>query len=65
MRSVVLTAVAVGVLLALTAAAETDFDVVVYGSSPAGIAAATAAGKLGMRVALYGKVIASYRTLHH
>lgn len=30
-----------------------DFDVVVYGSSPAGISAAVAAGSLGMRVALY------------
>ena len=39
-------------LLASTAAAP-DYDVVVYGSTPAGIAAATAAGTLGMRVALY------------
>ena len=30
-----------------------DYDVVVYGSSPAGIAAAVAAGRLGLRVALY------------
>ena len=30
-----------------------DYDVVVYGSSPAGVAAATAAGRLGLRVALY------------
>ena len=30
-----------------------QFDVVVYGSSPAGVAAAVAAGRLGMRVALY------------
>ena len=30
-----------------------DYDVVVYGSSPAGIAAATAAGTLGMRVGLF------------
>ena len=30
-----------------------DYDVVVYGSSPAGIAAAVAAGTLGMRVALF------------
>ena len=29
------------------------WDVVVYGSSPAGIAAATAAGHLGLRVAVY------------
>ena len=35
------------------AKAAVDFDVVVYGSSPAGIAAAVAAGKLGMNVALY------------
>lgn len=33
--------------------AAVDYDVVVYGSSPAGIAAATAAGQLGMNVALY------------
>ena len=36
-----------------SAAAAPDYDVVVYGSTPAGIAAATAAGRLGMRVALY------------
>jgi ribulose 1,5-bisphosphate synthetase/thiazole synthase len=35
------------------ATAATDYDVVVYGSTPAGIAAATAAARLGMRVALY------------
>ena len=35
------------------AAAAVDYDVVVYGSTPAGIAAATAAGHLGMRVAIY------------
>lgn len=48
-------------LLALTtagagaadAAAAADFDVVVFGSTPAGIAAATAAGQLGCTVALY------------
>ena len=34
-------------------AAAADYDVVVYGSSPAGIAAATAAGVLGLKVALY------------
>jgi hypothetical protein len=38
---------------ALSAAAATTFDVVVYGSSPAGVAAATAAGRLGLSVALY------------
>eukprot|EP00039_Didymoeca_costata_P000628 m.46563 g.46563 ORF g.46563 m.46563 type:complete len:674 (+) comp10386_c0_seq2:163-2184(+) len=32
---------------------DVDYDVVVYGSTPAGIAAATAAGVLGMKVALY------------
>eukprot|EP00756_Hemistasia_phaeocysticola_P046421 Hpha_TRINITY_DN20201_c0_g1::TRINITY_DN20201_c0_g1_i1::g.168252::m.168252 len=30
-----------------------DYDVVVYGSSPAGIGAATAAGRLGLRVAVF------------
>eukprot|EP01052_Picozoa_sp_SAG31_P050103 SAG31_NODE_11286_length_1046_cov_1.178458_2_plen_95_part_00 len=30
-----------------------DFDVLVYGSTPAGIAAATAAGQLGMKVAVF------------
>lgn len=39
-------------LLLAAAAAAPDFDVVVYGSSPAGIAAATAAGHLGMKVAV-------------
>jgi len=33
--------------------AAMDYDVVVYGSTPAGIAAATAAGHLGLRVAVY------------
>lgn len=37
----------------LPAAAAVDYDVVVYGSSPAGVAAATAAATLGLRVALY------------
>jgi len=36
-----------------TALSAPDYDVVVYGSSPAGIAAATAAGTLGLNVALY------------
>jgi hypothetical protein len=41
-------------LLSAGAAAPTpDFDVVVYGSSPAGISAATAAATLGMKVALF------------
>jgi flavin-dependent dehydrogenase len=42
-------------LSSLVAAASVDYDVdvLVYGSSPAGIAAATAAGHLGMSVALY------------
>ncbi len=34
-------------------AGDVDFDVVVYGSTPGGIAAATAAGRLGMSVGLY------------
>ena len=38
---------------ALASAAAVDYDVVVYGSTPAGIAAATAAGQLGMSVAIY------------
>jgi hypothetical protein len=44
-----------GLLLfaALGAATAATFDVVVYGSSPAGVAAATAAGRLGLSVALY------------
>ena len=41
------------VLASAWASDALHFDVVVYGSSPAGIAAATAAGHLGMRVALY------------
>lgn len=42
-------------LLAIPIAAGLDYsyDVVVYGATPAGIAAATAAGHLGMSVALY------------
>lgn len=40
-------------LLASVGAAAPQWDVVVYGSSPAGVAAATAAGRLGMRVALF------------
>ena len=39
--------------MAASAWAAVDYDVVVYGSTPAGIAAATAAGHLGMSVALY------------
>ena len=34
-------------------AAAPAWDVVVYGSSPAGIAAATAAGELGLRTAIF------------
>ena len=37
---------------ATVAAADPDYDVVVYGSSPSGIAAATAAGRLGLTVAV-------------
>jgi hypothetical protein len=43
LHALLLPAIAVGV----------NYDVVVYGSSPAGIAAAVAAGTLGMNVALY------------
>lgn len=43
---------ACALLCALHAMAAVDFDVVVYGSTPAGIAAASAAGQLGMKVAL-------------
>jgi len=39
--------------LALAAAPAFDYDVVVYGSSPAGVAAATAASTLGLSVALF------------
>ena len=41
-------------LAVATAVAAVEYDVVVYGSTPAGIAAATAAGQLGMNVAVYG-----------
>eukprot|EP00041_Stephanoeca_diplocostata_P023361 m.572586 g.572586 ORF g.572586 m.572586 type:complete len:284 (+) comp22271_c1_seq2:44-895(+) len=44
---------ACALLCAPASIAAVDFDVVVYGSTPAGIAAATAAGHLGMKVALY------------
>ena len=37
----------------MAGAEQHDFDVIVYGSPPAGIAAATAAGRLGMHVAIY------------
>ena len=40
-------------VLPLCTVAAVDFDVVVYGSTPAGIAAAVAAGQLGMHVALF------------
>jgi hypothetical protein len=46
-------AVAHLLLATVVAAAAVDFDVVVYGSTPAGIAAATAAGQLGMKVAVF------------
>lgn len=36
-----------------TESAAADWDVVVYGSTPAGIAAAVAAGQLGMKVAVF------------
>jgi len=41
------------VCLSSVTMAAVDFDVVVYGSTPAGVAAATAAGFLGMKVALF------------
>ena len=45
----------VTLLVALTppTSADNDYDLIVYGSSPAGIAAAVAAGQLGLSVALY------------
>mgnify|MGYP000875904871 CR=1 FL=1 len=45
----------VTLLLALTppTSGDNDYDLIVYGSSPAGIAAAVAAGQLGLAVALY------------
>jgi hypothetical protein len=48
-----LLAATLGATGSVPGATAPDYDVVVYGSSPAGIAAATAAGQLGMRVALY------------
>jgi hypothetical protein len=48
-----LTALALATAGAAAAATAAPWDVVVYGSTPAGIAAAVAAGRLGMRVALY------------
>ena len=44
---------ALSLLTALAAIGTPDYDVVVYGSTPAGVAAATAAGHLGMKVALF------------
>eukprot|EP01046_Picozoa_sp_COSAG06_P002021 COSAG06_NODE_68_length_26072_cov_68.140377_12_plen_112_part_00 len=41
------------ICLPAAAATAPPWDVVVYGSTPAGIAAATAAGRLGLKVALY------------
>lgn len=43
-------------MLANVATAAVDYDVVVYGSSPAGIAAATAAGTLGMKVCSWRRI---------
>ena len=40
-------------LLLVSAASAVDYDVVVYGSTPAGISGATAAAQLGARVALF------------
>ena len=45
--------VTLSLLTALAITSLPDYDVVVYGSTPAGIAAATAAGHLGMKVALF------------
>eukprot|EP00051_Salpingoeca_urceolata_P031355 m.11319 g.11319 ORF g.11319 m.11319 type:complete len:647 (-) comp3972_c0_seq1:78-2018(-) len=53
MRLVGLLAVVVLGWLHGSVSAAVDYDVVVYGSTPAGVAAATAAGQLGMSVALY------------
>lgn len=41
------------VAVAAAAASPPEFDVVVYGASCAGVAAAVAAGQLGMKVGLY------------
>ena len=49
-------AVATAMLVTVIAGArvaDNQWDVVVYGSTPSGIAAATAAGRLGLKVALY------------
>ena len=40
-------------VLALATAAAPTYDVVVYGSTPAGIAASVSAGTLGLKVALF------------
>ena len=51
-RCIALSPLILGILAAASPAAY-NYDVVVYGSSPAGVAAATAAGRLGLKVALY------------
>jgi hypothetical protein len=54
LSALLLAGVSAAAAAAVAAAAPAlDFDVVVYGSSPAGVAAAVAAGTLGLRVALY------------
>jgi hypothetical protein len=53
MARAVAAASALAAAAAAAAPASPAWDVVVYGSTPAGIAAATAAGRLGLRVALY------------
>lgn len=45
--------VAAATAAAAAASAAPAYDVLVYGSSPAGVAAAVAAGRLGLRVGLY------------
>ena len=48
-----LMAVAAAAAAVVAAASQPEFDVVVYGASCAGVAAAVAAGQLGMKVGLY------------
>ena len=48
-----LSALLLATTAAISQAKDVDWDVVVYGSTPGGIAAAVAAGQLGMKVALY------------
>ena len=53
LSALLLAGVSAAAAAAVAAAAPAlDFDVVVYGSSPAGVAAAVAAGTLGLELAI-------------